>query len=129
MVDTLNSYPYSSYHEYSSNMQDITDIDFCLDMLHSNRETAIKQFIKLNECESEESFEITESQRKSPQYIRRLIMSEIDGKEPATIKEMPKLQRNELIRKFVYDKGISKSALERATGISRGTIIRVCKEM
>jgi len=108
-------------------MQDITDIDFCLDMLHNNRETAIKQFIELNGCESEESFEITESQRKSPQYIRRLIMSEIDGKEPGSIKEMPKLQRNELIRKFVYDKGISKSALERATGISRGTIIRVCK--
>jgi len=56
-------------------------------------------------------------------------MSEIDGKEPGSIKEMPKSQRNELIRKFVYDKGISKSALERATGISRGTIIRVCKEM
>ena len=129
MVDNLNSYPYSSYREYVSGMQDITDIDFCLDMLHNNRETAIRQFIELNGYESEESFEITESQRKSPQYIRRLIMSEIDGKEPATIKEMPKLQRNELIRKFVYDKEISKSALERATGISRGTIIRVCKEM
>ena len=129
MADTLNSYPYSSYHEYISSMQDITDIDFCLDMLHSNRETAIKQFIELNGCESEESFEISESQRKSPQYIRRLIMSEIDGKEPATIKEMTKLQRNELIKKFVFDKGISKSALERATGISRVTIIRVCNEI
>jgi DNA invertase Pin-like site-specific DNA recombinase len=56
-------------------------------------------------------------------------MSEIDGKEPATIKEMPKFERNELIKKFVFDKGISKSALERATGISRGTIIRVCNEI
>lgn len=56
-------------------------------------------------------------------------MSEIDGKEPGIIKEMPKLQRNELIKKFIFDKGISKSALERATGISRGTIIRVCKKM
>ena len=35
----------------------------------------------------------------------------------------------EQLKKFVNEKGISKSALERATGISRGTIIRICKEM
>ena len=56
-------------------------------------------------------------------------MSEIDGKQPETIKVMDKVERNRLILKFVNEKGISKSALERATGISRGTIIRVCKEV
>ena len=128
MVNSIGAYPYSSYHEYLSNISDITDIDFSLDMLHDNRETAIRLFIELSECESEESFDITESQRKSPQYIRRIIMTETSGKEPGIIKEMPKPERDELIRKFVFEKGISKSALERAIGISRGTIIRVCQE-
>jgi len=129
LVNNIGAYPYSSYHEYCSNISDITDIDFSLDMLHDDRKTAIRQFIELNKCELEESFDITESQRKSPQYIRRIIMSEIDGKEPAIIEEMPKPERDVLIRKFVFEKGISKSALERATGISRGTIIRICKRM
>ena len=89
------------------------------------RETAIREFMELNECESEETFEITESQRKSPQYIRRIIMTELKGREPGSLKEMPKPERDAFIRRFVFENGISKSALERATGISRGVIIRV----
>ena len=36
---------------------------------------------------------------------------------------------NEIIKKLVFEKGISKSAIERATGISRGTIARICDKM
>lgn len=56
-------------------------------------------------------------------------MSEIDGKMPESIKSMDKIARNRLIQKLVFEKGISKTALERATGISRGTIIRICSKM
>ena len=54
-------------------------------------------------------------------------MTEISGDEPWKIKKYDKGKRDALIKKLVLEKNISKSALERATGISRGTIIRICK--
>ena len=56
-------------------------------------------------------------------------MSEISGDEPGKIKEYDKEKRDALIKKLVFEKKISKSALERATGISLGTIIRIFKKM
>lgn len=128
MVDNPGSYPYSSYNNYVGNFSDITDIDFLLDMLHEDRKNSINQFIELNTVSDGESYEITDSRKMSSANVRRIIMSMIDGKKPETIKKMEKDARNKLIKMLVSEKGISKSALERATGISRGTIIRICKE-
>lgn len=128
MVDKTIEYAYSSYHEYIKNSPVITDIDFSLNLLHEDRQKAISHFINLNEVQDGETYEISESQRMAPSHIRRIIMSEINGEEPGTIKLMPKDERNNLIKKLVNEKGISKSALERATGISRGTIIRICNQ-
>ncbi len=129
IVSSLKEYTYSSYREYAYSIKDITDIDFMLDMINESRDIAIRQFKEFSEIKEIENFEITESQRRSPQAIRRIIMSEIEGREPATINELGKESRNKLIRKLVFEKGISKSALERATGIPRGTIVRICQEM
>ena len=129
MVNKISDYPYSSYHSYLSGESEFVDTYLLLEMLDDNLERAGASFVELNEVEDRETYEITESQRKSPQYIRRIIMSEIDGKEPETINGLEKDIRYALIKKLVNEKHISKSALERATGISRGTIIRVCKEM
>ncbi|MBE7053481.1 MAG: transposase [Ruminococcaceae bacterium] len=128
MVDNPGSYPYSSYNDYAKNISDITDIDFLLDMLNNDRKKAINEFIELNTVSDGETYEITDSRKTSPANIRRIIMSMIDGKEIETIKRMEKETRNQLIKILVNEKGISKSALERATGISRGTIIKICKE-
>ena len=58
-----------------------------------------------------------------------LVLDVYIGDEPWEIRDYDKEKRNELIRKLVFEKKISKSALERATGISRGTIIRICKDV
>ena len=129
MTDKIDNYPYSSYQEYIMNTSDLVNIDFSFDMFSNNRKDAIQQFIILHKSDLNENFEITNSQRKNPEQIRRIIMSELGGKEPETLKEMDKKIRNSLIKKLIFKSGISKSALERATGISRGTIIRICKEM
>lgn len=126
MIEHISEYPYSSYREYVGE-QELVDTKFLLDMLSEDREKAIKQFKELNEVEEEEEYEISKAYKKSIGYIRRIIMSEIDGEEPNKIKEFPKEERNRIIKKLVNEKGISKSALERATGISRGTIIRIAK--
>ena len=129
MVNDIKSYPYSSYYDYINNDCSFTDIDFLLTMLNESKAVAIEQFEQLHKIDEVENYEITESQRKSPESIRRIIMSEIDGEEPGEIKLMNKAERDKLIVKFVFEKGISKSALERATGISRRAIIRICNKM
>lgn len=127
MVQSIDKYPYSSYIEYIGGTSDITNIDFTLDMLNENRDIAISQFKEFHESEEREVFEIFESNKRSSEAIKRIIMSEISGDEPWKIKEYDKEKRDALIKKLVFEKNISKSALERATGISRGTIIRICK--
>jgi len=130
MVSELSEYPYSSYVEYVRNNSDITDIDFTLDIINEkSRKEAINHFKEFHEIEETENFEITDSRKKSPESIRRIIMSETSGDEPSMIKAYDKEKRNAVVRALIFEKGISKSALERATGISRGTIIRICQEM
>ncbi len=129
IVQSIDEYPYSSYIEYIGGASDITNINFTLDMLDENRDIAIKQFKEFHKSEETEVYEISESGKRTPEAVRRIIMSEISGEEPWKIKEYDKEKRNALIKKLVFEKKISKSALERATGISRGTIIRICKEV
>ncbi len=122
-------YEYSSYNDYINNRKKITDIDFLLNLLSSKRSRAIEAFTDFHKNEETEDFEIINTQGKNSAQIRRIIMSEIGGKEPESIKELPKEERNKLIKKLVDEIGISKSALERATGISRGVILRITKQM
>lgn len=129
MTLSAKDYEYSSYNDYANNLMGLTDVDFLLDVLSTNRSKAIEAFVDFHKNEETEDFEIVNAQGKNSAQVRRLIMREIDGKTPETIKEMPKQERNELIKKLVDEVGISKSALERATGISRGVIIRIMKEV
>lgn len=126
VVGRVGQYQYSSYSEYVDGNDTFTDIDFFLDMLSEDRAAAVRSFIELNASEEEESFEITSSQ-KSDAHVRRLIKSELDIDDPALIKSFETELRNAVVKKLVEEMGISKSALERETGISRGTIIRICK--
>ena len=127
MVASVDEYPYTSYDEYISGSGDIATINFTLDMLNENKKLAIEQFRDFHKSEETEVYEINDSRRKSPELIRRIIMSELSGDEPAALKSYNKEKRNAIIRKLVFETQIPKSALERATGISRGTIIRICQ--
>jgi len=127
MVESIRKYPHSSYSEYAKNEGDITDIDFLLDMLDADRKNAVKQFVELNEITDKETYEISESRRPGSAQIRRMIMSHTEGVEPGAIKAMPKEIRDKIIKELVQEKHLSKSALERALGISRATITRICE--
>ena len=124
MVETLGNYEWSSYGEYiGKSDRKVADVEFCLNIFSENKNKAAQQFIEFNNIIDFEQYEI--SNKKSSEHIRRLIMREIDGQEPHNIKSMSKDKRNMIIKKLVIETGISKSALERATGISRGTISRI----
>ena len=126
MVGRISQYQYSSYGEYIGGDESFTDIGFFLDMLSDNRKQATEQFIELNASDEEESFEISSSHRKSDAHIRRIIKSELDIEDPSLIKSFDIELRDAVVKKLVEEKGISKSALERETGLARGTIIRIC---
>ena len=126
MVGRISQYQHSSYGEYVDGDDSFTDIGFFLDMLSDNRKFATEQFVEFNASDEEESFEISASHRKSDAHIRRIIKSELDIEDPTLIKGFEIELRDAVIKKLVEEKGISKSALERETGLSRGTIIRIC---
>ena len=130
IVSEIKDYSWSSYNDYLIRNDKIalTDKHYLLEMLSQNQKKAIEMFIEFNNIIEFEKFKISENNRKSSELIRRIIMSEINGEEPHTIKNLSKDQRNNLIKKLVTEKGISKSALERATGISRGTIYNICNK-
>ena len=125
MVENLEKYKWSSYNDYVKNANEFVDIDMCLEMLSANRKKAIRDFKEFNYILADESYAISSSNRKTAAQVKRIIEKELNGKAPDTMKAMPKEERNRLLKKLVLEKHISKSALERATGISRGTIIRI----
>ena len=55
-------------------------------------------------------------------------MSATGGKEPREIKLMKKDERDKIIAKLVFEKNISKTALEKVTGVSRKTITLICNK-
>lgn len=127
MVKYAGEYEYSSYNDYVDGESGITDVDFVLELFNSSKKKAKTEFIDFHGIVEEEVFEIASAQGKNTAEIRRIITGFTNGKNPESIKEMPKTERDLLIKKLVNEAGISKSALERATGISRGTIIRIVK--
>ena len=129
MVKRLDEYPWSSYGEYVDKVDlCITDIDFVLDMLSENREKAVEQFVELNNVIEYEQYGINNAYKKTDEYIRRQIISILNGQEPHNLRNMPKEERNRIIIKLIEEQNISKTALERVTGISGGTIIRIAKQ-
>ena len=127
LVGRVSQYQYSSYSAYVDGDDGFTDVDFLLDMLSENRRAAVQSFIEFHTADEDDSFEITSSGKKSDAHIRRIIMSELEIDDVSLIKSFDAELRNAIIKKLVEEVGISKSALERETGISRGTIIRICK--
>ncbi len=113
ITEQVGDYPYSSYNEYAEKESKlkIADTHFLLEMLSEIREKAVEQFKEFHNFIEEDSYEISNSQKRDSAYIRRQIMSMIDGMEPQIIRDLPKAERDEIIRRLVIEHRISKSAL------------------
>lgn len=129
MISKLEEYEWSSYNDYIKPKENsLTDTAFILNQFSDNKDKAVELFIEFNNQVEDNDFTIAEGRRKSEGSIKRIIMSLINGEQPHTIKSMPKDKRNLIIYKLYKDGGLSKSVIERATGISRGTIIRIIRQ-
>lgn len=123
MVHGIEEYKWSSYNDYIQNSNNLTDIEFALDMLSENRNEAIDLFKELHESAEEIDFSISNTKRLSDEQLRRKIYTLT--KTPAhEIAAKPKTERNQIL-KLLRQNGLTTGQLERLTGISRGIISRV----
>ena len=120
-----NNYKWSNYMDYvKGNNQ--TEIDFVLNIFNTDREIAVREFIKhINKDNDEKCLEIQKKQRITDEDAKKII------KTLCYIENAIDLQNFEIIRRNFYLKdlkesyGLSIRQIERLTGISRGIIQRI----
>lgn len=117
MVTEIEQYKWSSYCEYIYE-SNLTDTDFILTMIDK------KNFEEYHQQEEKEIYEVSDRIGKSEEYIRRRIMTLIDGREPHEIGLLPKPERKKIIKQLRENEDFSIRQIERATGILRGIIAK-----
>ena len=128
IISNLNYFRWSSFKDYISGNEwptVLTDTIFLLDYLSTDKDEAIKDFIRLHNETINENYEIGYSRRATAEEIRTRIVTILNGKEPHTIASLPRHERNSILRRLREKEGFSIRQIERATGISRGIISRV----
>ena len=126
VVNKLNDYKWSSYHDYLSGAKYptvLTDIDFLLGYLSASKKTSIQVFTSLHHEMINEKYEIGYSRRLTDEEVRTRIVTIINGREPHAIASLPKHERNSILRRLKENFSIRQ--IVRATGISRGIISRI----
>ena len=113
ITDNLSEYEWSSYTEYITDKDGLTDKGFVLELLSK------EEFIEFHNTEEELAFTVDDRTKISDDEIRRNILKEI-GIDPKLIGEQEKNRRNEILRALKNKYSIRQ--LERVTGISRGVI-------
>ncbi len=121
LCKVLTEYEWSSYNDYiTKGTNVITDVEFTLEMLSSNKKEAIKQFEELHQIGDMMDFSITNTKKLTPAQINRRIKT-ISGIEAESISLLPKNERNEILAEL-RSAGLTIGQLVRATGISRGIV-------
>lgn len=115
----LKSYKWSSYSEYLHNGR-LVDTQHVLGALGG-----LEAFRRFNEVWEETVCEVTDKVAKSEECIRKRIIKIINGRQPYEIASLPKMERNKIIAYLRETEKLSIRQIERATGISRGTIARI----
>lgn len=118
LVETVEQYPFSSYHEYLHG-GNLTHTQFALSMIGQNEWIDLHQTI-----DTQEFFEVSGKISLSDEQIRRKILQYTGGRQPHEIGSWPKAERDALIRQIKEKEGLSVRQIERVTGISRGIIAK-----
>ncbi len=125
IVEKLQDYPYSSYSDYVRNNSGFVDIDFLLNMIAEERKSALQQFIDFNNSLDDEDYELEDSIKRKDVMAKVKIIQLTGGIKPSEIRNLPKKVRYELLKKLIEEHHIQKTVLERLTGISRKTMLKL----
>lgn len=118
MVQNIDEYPWSSYREYITEKEIITDRKFVMELIPK------EVLIEFHQKEEKERFEISDKMKIDEGEIRRSIIKKT-GKEPNEIGQLKREERNLILKELRKEYSIRQ--LERVTGISRGVIVRCDK--
>lgn len=121
----IEDYTWSSYQDYSSG-KGITDVDFILNILDSDRKVALEQFEKFTRTPSEDKcleikapvFRITDEK------LNEIISNKYQVKA-SMIKNEPREKMRSILKEIMENEGVSTRQLARITGVSLGIIWRL----
>lgn len=122
LAEKMQDYRHSSYSDYIQNDNKTVNIDFLLNILDEDRKLAIKQFVSFSNLKEEEEYELENSLQNRDLMARVKIVQISGGTKPYEIRRLPKEERNKLLKTLMEEHKISKTVLQRLTGISRNTL-------
>ena len=116
-------YEWSSYKEYLGKIE-LIDENFLFGILDSQKARAKKIFIELHKEIELENFQISDRKKLTDSQVKRKIIKVIKTNDVKSIADLPKEERNKILRILRQEEKLSIGQLERVTGISRGIIKR-----
>lgn len=128
IADSLESYPWSSYHNYLLEKQTFVENAFVLGVFGEDTSKAVKAFkefhAEIKMVTGNKS--LLDKPRRWEEEIRPELAARYDGLEPSGVAGLVKGERDEVLC-FLRDARFSLRQIERATGISKGIIARHVK--
>ncbi len=128
LVKKPESWNWSSCQAYYGKECDplfLLDSDFILGIFSENRKEGMRRFKEYNEMENKDKFmDDEENRRLSDEEAGKRIGAVVKGYEIASIKSLPKLQRDEIVYKIKKIEGITQRQIARILGISLSLINR-----
>lgn len=121
---TTKDYKWSSFNEYIKNAEFI-DIDFALNIFHSDTEKARKLFIEYNNEQTDDvCMDIEEKRRITDREAVKIVKEVCKVEDISEMQKFDIQKRNGYLKQLKEDFGLSIRQIERVTGINRGVIFR-----
>lgn len=129
MVKNVNEWKWSSSFNYCSksaySLKSLLDSDFVLNIFSTDRNKALVMFKEFNEAENaDQCLEDEVKIRMTDEAARQEIIKLIEGIEIAQVKSLPKVKRDEILRKAKGIDGITQRQAARILGVSPNLIFK-----
>jgi Transposase and inactivated derivatives len=99
---------------------------FILDILHSNREIAIKQFAEfMQKTNTDQFMDVPVKQRKSDEDLAQEVQELLNGQPIGILQSLDIEQRNNIIKQIKRIEGATQRQIARVTGIHQSIIFKV----
>ncbi|KPU27206.1 transposase [Caloranaerobacter sp. TR13] len=119
IVDKIDQYQWSSYHEYIKNTSKVVDTQLILGMFANKKEQAIQRYKELmNERSNEECLEIKQIKKLNDKEGLKVIKQYLYIQSIEELKKLNKEERDACLRKIKAIEGLSIRQIARITGFT-----------
>ena len=126
LVKQVEEYKWSSFHEYVK-QANLVYVNFLLEMISNDRETAIQKLVKYTNEVSEHICLDIDNEVKlqiKDEEARVIIKTVCNIKNAIDLQNLDVLRRNTYLRTLKKDYNLSIRQIERLTGINRGIVLK-----